>query len=135
MPRKSKAAYFYVDLSEIPEQHRQEVLEDAVMGGTEYGVREVETVHNGPARRAIYGVYYGPDEAKWAAAREQFGLDEASLTDEELEAREEALRESAKAEAEAEAAKIEAAEEAEVRRVTGETADEEAPKKNKAKQA
>ena len=136
MARRSKAAYRLIDIGEVPDTHRQELMEDIAMGGVEFGVREVEVIHNGPARQPIYGIYFGPDEAKWEAAQKEFGVEAPEgLSEEEAEAREEALRQQREKDAAEEADRIREAEEAEVRRVTKEEAkDDKSPAKtNKAK--
>lgn len=122
MARKSKAAYRLVDLSELSDEQRRDVIEDAMMGAGEYGVREVEVVHNGPARQSIYGVYFGPDEAKWETALKEFGEEPEELSEEEQEAREEVLRGRQQEIAAAEAERVREAEEREVRRIAGDDA-------------
>lgn len=145
----SKAAYFLVDVNELPEEHRADLIEDALAGGGEYGLKVVEEAHNGAARQPIFGVYYdvkkadgtfriepqtgleiGNDETKWNAAKAEFGLDaEAIEADEDGE---EALRQSSAAAAEAEAERVRAAEEAELEAITNPDSD---TGTNKAKRA
>jgi hypothetical protein len=78
---RSKAAYFLVDVSELPADIKAEVLEDANAGGGEFGLRIVEAIHNGPAQQMIYGVYYGPDEDKWNEAKKDLGITSTSIAD------------------------------------------------------
>jgi len=132
---KSKAAYFLVDLTLLSAEDAKLIIEDAAMGGGEFGVRVVEEVHNGPASQPIYGVYYDVvpgtgDETKWNAAKAEFGIsvDELGVekTEEEqlaeMEAEEARLRAAAASDAEAEAERVRAAEEAELEAVTKQNA-------------
>ncbi len=82
--RGSKQAYFYVDVSKIPQEAREALVEDASMGGAQYGMRIVELIHNGPAQSPVYGVYYGEDEKKWALAQEELTFDSEEADDEVL---------------------------------------------------
>jgi hypothetical protein len=119
---KSKAAYTLVDLSEVPAEYLQDILEDAATGGGEYGVRVVEESINGGASHPIYGVY-DHDVAKWEQAKEEMGAGTLTLTEEEAEKREEALRSQAEAAAAVAAAKLDETEAAEVAEVTGDDPD------------
>ena len=86
MARGSKQAYFHVDITEFPKDVRDTLVEDASMGGAQYGLRVVELIHNGPAQAPIYGVYYGDDEVKFKEglaelAAEYNGDEEVDLTE------------------------------------------------------
>lgn len=72
---RSAPAYRHVDISCIPDEHRDEILGDADGGGAEFGLQVVEIVHNGPAQAPIYGVY-AHNEDRWAAAKNDFGFSE-----------------------------------------------------------
>lgn len=120
---KSKAAYTLVDLSDLPADVRQEVMEDALAGGGEYGVRVVEEVHNGAARAQIFG-YYHADQEKWDEAKKELGITGSEVEDGEVtgEAGEDpraqaALRQAAEQRASAEADAIRTAEDESVRQV------------------
>lgn len=122
-PKKSKAAYVLVDLSDLPADIKQEVLEDALAGGGEYGVRVVEEVHNGPARAQIFGVY-DHDADKWDEAKKELGITGSEVEDGEVVAtethsplEEAALRQKAEQMALAEADRIRTAEDAEVQAI------------------
>lgn len=82
-PNKSKAAYTLVDLSDLPADVRKEVMEDALAGGGEYGVRVVEEVHNGAARAQIFG-YYHTDQDKWEDAKKELGITGSEVDDGEV---------------------------------------------------
>jgi hypothetical protein len=120
--RASKAAYFLVDTNTIPAEHRAEIMDDVAMGGGEFGLRVVEEVHNGPARSQILGVYFGPDEEKWTAAKAEFGIAD-------VETDEVALVEGAQEQTDNAAAAAQAAEEARVAAIVGEEAPNKAPKR------
>lgn len=129
---RNKAAYTLVDLSELPEDIRAMILEDASAGGKEFGVRVVEETVNGPARAAIYGVYDHDVEA-WNAAKEEFGISGEEIDDSEVTAgtlddgsRESALRAAAQEQVNADAERIRVADEAELKKIVG---DEEPPAK------
>lgn len=120
----SKAAYYLVDISELPSDLKAEILEDAAAGGGEYGIRVVEEIHNGPARANIYGVYYGVDDEKWQAAKEELGISSSTVADEAVQTedadplKEAALRQAAEEAALVEAEKVRVAEAAEVEKIT-----------------
>lgn len=82
-PNKSKAAYTLVDLSELPAETRQEVLEDALAGGGDFGIRVVEEVVNGAARAQLFG-YYHADQEKWDAAKSELGIASDEVDDTEV---------------------------------------------------
>jgi hypothetical protein len=130
---RGKAAYFLVDLAALSDEDRQLVFDDALMGGGDYGVRVVEEVINGPATQPIYGVYYGPDEEKWAQAQADFAAAPAGepVENETDEEREERLRAAAERQASVDADAQRAAEEAELQRITKEDADTAKANKNK----
>lgn len=134
-PRKS-AAYTLVDLSDLDEQLRKDLIEDANAGGGQYGIRVVEESVNGGARAPIYGVYDdGPDADRWEQAKKDLGIDGTEIDDADayvssgvgLEVtdprREAAIREAAAQRVEAEAGRIRAGEAAAVREITGEEDD------------
>lgn len=140
---RGKAAYTLVDLSDLPADVRQEIMEDALAGGGEYGLRVVEEVHNGAARAQIFGYYrdvkkadgtfftrkndaggeveIGNDETKWNAAKAEFGITSSDEDDAAVSAEagndprtEAALRQAAEQKAAAEADAVRTAEEAAV---------------------
>jgi hypothetical protein len=122
---RSKAAYFLVDVSELPADIKAEVLEDANAGGGEFGLRIVEAIHNGPAQQMIYGVYYGPDEDKWNEAKKDLGITSTSIADSEVGSeqgadpmREAAIRQKAEEAALAEADRIRTADDTAINAVT-----------------
>lgn len=134
---RSKAAYSLVDISDLPRDVRDAIIEDAQAGGGEYGVRVVEEMVNGPVRSPIYGVY-DFDAEKWDAAKAELGIVATDIPDNEVQSetdvdeREDAQRAAARESAQTEAARIREAEEAEVRRVTKEDEDKPDKPKNKA---
>jgi hypothetical protein len=79
--KRNTAAYRLVDVSSIPSEHYDEVIEDASTGGGLYGLRIVEVVYNGPAQQPIYGVYK-EDEEKWKEAQSDFGFTDPGKSDE-----------------------------------------------------
>lgn len=109
---RSAAAYRHVDVTCIPQEHREEILNDAEAGGREFGLCVVEQAHNGPAITNIYGVYKGDAEAAWELTKEEFGFSEEN-PDVNLTAK--AVDDASAA---AEAAR--AAEEAELAKIAGE---------------
>lgn len=124
--RASEAAYFVVNLNELEPSFRQQVLEDAEVGGMEFGVRVVEEIHNGPARSAIYGVYktvqdgdgkvLSDDEGKWNAAKAEYNVPDSVDDDKAAETAATTAADAAAAEAD----RVREAEEAEQRRITKE---------------
>lgn len=137
MARRSKdvsAAYTLIDLSDLPDDVRQDIIEDATGGGgNEYGVRVVEEAVNGPARQALFGVYKGDDADKWAAAKEELGISGSEVDDAEVTGidtldprREAALRQAAIERAGAEAERIRTAEEADIAEIVGDEGEERA---------
>lgn len=125
MPRinKSRAAYTLVDLSEVPSQYLQAILEDAALGGGEYGVRVVEESVNGGASHPIYGVYEH-DVEKWEEAKLEMEVGTFTMTEEEIAEREEKLRGQAAAVAQAQANALDAADAVQVAAVTGDDPDQ-----------
>lgn len=126
----SKAAYYLVDLSELPLDIKREIILGAEAGGGDYGVRVVEEIHNGPARQNLYGVYYGPDDELWQKAKADFGIASEQVADEAVSgeapvdpAKEAALRQAAEEAATAEADRIRTAEATEIAAVTGDEVD------------
>lgn len=110
MPRKASGqAYYLIDLNELTPAQRAEVVEDAALGGGDFGVRVVEIIHNGPAQTSLYGVYYGADDDLWHATLEEFAADGGGELSEEQE---DAIRTRASALADADAAAQEKAEQA-----------------------
>lgn len=128
-------AYTLLDISELDEELRKDIIEDARAGGGLYGVRVVEESIFGGASAPIYGVYKdGPDADRWAKAKKELGISGSEIADGDVVAgagaveitdprREAALREQAAQRVEAEAARIRAGEDAEVARITGEEVD------------
>lgn len=128
----SAAAYTLVDMSDLDEDVRKEIVEDAAAGGGNYGIRVVEESINGGARAPIYGYYKdGPDADRWEEAKKQFGLSAAEGDDAEARAaasgevtdprREAALRQAAEERARADADALRSREDAEVERISGQT--------------
>ena len=128
MAQSSKAAYFVVDANKL----HKEMREDALMGGSQFGVRVVEEAVNGIARQPVFGVYYNVlakdgktklsnDEDKFVEACAEFGI-ELPTADED------AVRQEAEAAAAADAEAVRRQEEEAVRAVTGDT-DADAAKK------
>lgn len=124
---KGKAAYFIVDTSSLPDEHRAEILEDAFDGGSQFGLKIVEEYINGPARQPVYGVYYGEDEKKWEEAKADFGFAAEEADD--------SVRQAAEAKAVADGENARAAEDAAVEAVVNPPTDDgsSAPVVNKAK--
>lgn len=121
---QSKAAYYLVDLSELPTDVKNDILEDAAAGGGDYGCRVVEEIHNGPARAALYGVYYGEDDEKWQKAKADFGISGSEVEDAEVipvtpedPAKEASLRQAAEEAANTEANRVRSLEEAEIAKI------------------
>ncbi len=130
-PALSSAAYTLVDLSDLDDETRKDIIEDASAGGGNYGVRVVEEVVNGGASAPLYGYYKdGPDAERWAKAKKELGISATEVDDGEVSSgaggpstdprREAALREAAAQRVEAEADRIRAGEDAEVAAITGE---------------
>lgn len=137
----SAAAYTLVDLNDLDDDLRKDIIEDASAGGGRYGIRVVEEAVNGAARAPIFGVYNeGPDADRWAKAKEDLGLEGTEVDDAEAYAgsglevtdphREAALREAAAQTVEEEADRIRSGEQNAVRDITGDT-DEEAARRNR----
>lgn len=130
--KSSAAAYSLLDLSELDEDLRKDIIEDAHAGGGVYGIRVVEESVNGPARAPIYGVYKeGPDADRWSDAKKELGISGSEIDDSEVyagvgsrlvpdERREALLREQAAQRAEAEADAIRSGERAAVEEIAGE---------------
>lgn len=126
----SKAAYALVDLSELHEETRKDIIADALEGGGTYGIRVVEEAINGAARAPLFGVYLdGPDAEKWANAKKELGLGVVELKEGERPGdivetldprRETALREAAAQAANAQADKIRAGEAEAIAAIVGE---------------
>lgn len=74
---RSAPAYRHVDITCIPEEHREEILSDADAGGKDFGLVVVEIAHNGPAQTNIYGVYKH-DEERWLEAQAELGFEETN---------------------------------------------------------
>jgi hypothetical protein len=128
--RRSTAAYTLLDLSDLDDDDRKAIIEDANAGGGAYGIRVVEHSVNGGATAPIYGVYKtGPDADRWAETKKKFNLGSTEVDDSTVIAgvgvevddprREAALREAAAQTAEAEADRIRAGEAEAVRTITG----------------
>jgi hypothetical protein len=126
--RSSAAAYTLIDISGLPKELQDEIVQDAAAGGADYGVRVVEESVNGAARAPLYGVYKGEDEERWTEAKKELGISASKVDDADVSAasgpdadprREAALREAAAQRAAAEADRIRASEDAEVVAVTG----------------
>jgi len=125
---QSQRAYTYIDISELEDDLRKDIIEDANAGGGLYGVRVVEESVFGGARAPIYGVYNdGPDADRWAAAKKELGLSSSTIGDDQIAPasvevtdprREAAIREAAAQRVEAEAARIRAGEDAEIEAIT-----------------
>ena len=112
--RLSTAAYRVIDIESIPEEHREQIMDDANGGGGLFGLRVVEIAINGPAQFPIYGVYDVDDE-KWGDAQEDFGFTEKTCdSDEDHEAREKRIADEAAQKADAAAAAAKAKEDAEL---------------------
>jgi hypothetical protein len=114
--KNSEPAYRLVDLSILDPADRTEVIEDAVAGGADFGVKVVEINHNGPAQTNVYGVYVKGAEGekhsdleKWEAFLEDVGVSEDAVD-------EETIRAASAASADDQAAAAEQAEEAELAR-------------------
>lgn len=131
--KSSAAAYSLLDLSDLDEDLRKDIIEDAHAGGGVYGIRVVEESVNGAARAPIYGVYKeGPDADRWADAKKELGISGSEIDDSEVytgagvvglvadPAREALLRERAAQTAAGEADRIRAGENREVEAITGE---------------
>ena len=127
----SAAAYVLVDLSDLDDDVRKDIVEDASAGGGTYGIRVVEEVINGAASAPLFGYYKGgADEERWTDAKKELGLSASEADDSTVYAgagglaldprREAALREAAAQRVESEAARIRAGEDADVAAVTGE---------------
>lgn len=82
---RAKAAYTLVDVSGLPDDVRKAIVEDANIGGSEYGVRVVEEHINGPARVPVYGVY-DFDAEKWGAAKEELSIAAEEVDDAAVDA-------------------------------------------------
>jgi hypothetical protein len=79
---KSKMAYTLVDLSDLEDDLRKDIIQDAREGGGTYGIRVVEESVNGGARAPIYGVYNdGPDADRWTDAKKTLGIDSEEADD------------------------------------------------------
>lgn len=125
---QSQRAYTYVDISELDDDLRKDIIEDANAGGGLYGIRVVEESIFGGARAPIYGVYNdGPDAERWAAAKKELDLSSSTIGDDQIAPvgievtdprREAAIREAAAQRVEAEAARIRASEDAEIEAIT-----------------
>lgn len=140
---RSKAAYTLVDLSDLDEELRKDIILDASEGGGIYGVRVVEEAVNGGARAPIYGVYNdGPDAERWAAAKDKLGLSGEQVDDSEIyqgagvevtdPRREAALRQAAAEQATGEAERLRSAERTEVAAITGDDDDDAAARRTPA---
>lgn len=127
MARDSQQAYVVIDMSFLPDELRELVIEDASAGGRSYGITIVEQFHNGPAVNPVYGYYKSPnpDEENWQATQNEFGF-----SYDDLSADADAVRSKAADDAAAEAADIKAKEDAAVAAVTG---DDDSKTKNKMK--
>lgn len=116
--KNSEPAYRLVDLSILDPADQAEVMEDAAMGGADFGVKVVEINHNGPAQTNVYGVYIKAAEGekhsdleKWEAFLADCGVSEdPDAVDEET------IRATAAASADDQAAKADEFEEAELAR-------------------
>lgn len=130
---QSQRAYTYVDISDLDDDLRKDIIEDANAGGGLYGIRVVEESIFGGARAPIYGVYNdGPDADRWADAKKQLDLSSSTIDDGDVAPvsievtdprREAAIREAAAQRVEAEAARIRAGEDAEIEAITHGSAD------------
>jgi len=129
------AAYTLVDLSDLHEETRKDIIEDAYAGGGVYGVRVVEESVNGAARAPLFGVYkMGQDASRWEDAKKELGLGSTEVGDDEVTPyvdvevvdprREAALREAAAQRAYAEGDRIRSGEAEAIRDIVGEDADE-----------
>ena len=79
---RSKAAYTLVDLSDLEDDLRKDIILDANEGGGTYGIRVVEESVNGGARAPIYGVYNeGPDAERWTEAKDKLGISGEEVDD------------------------------------------------------
>lgn len=123
---RGRPAYTLVDLSDLPAEHRQEILDDAMAGGGTYGIRVVEEVINGPARQPMFG-YYEHDADKWDDAKKELGISASDVADDEVkpgplvdENAEANLRQRAEEAANREADRIRQAEDKELQAITGE---------------
>lgn len=141
--RQSKAAYTLVDLSDLDEDLRKDIMRDAVEGGGIYGIRVVEESVNGGARAPIYGVYNdGPDADRWNTAKQKLDIEGDEVDDSSVYSgagvevtdprKEAALREGAAIKAEQEARRLRAAEVDEVTAITGDTDEETAARRSSA---
>lgn len=127
--QNAPAAYTLVDISELPDEIRDDIIEDANAGGGQYGIRVVEESVNGGARAPIYGYYRdGEDAERWTKAKKKFNLSAAEVDDGDVVGagvditdprREAAIREGAAQRAEQQADRIRAGEDAEVEAITG----------------
>lgn len=127
--RSTAAAYTLIDVSALPDEIRQQVIDDALIGGPDFGVRVVEEAVNGPARSAIFGVYKGEDEERWKEAKKELKISSTEIPDGEVAPsgasvdvdprREAALRQAAAEQAAAQADNVRTAEDAEVEAITG----------------
>lgn len=129
---RSKAAYTLVDLSDLDDELRKDIILDASEGGGIYGVRVVEEAVNGGARAPIYGVYNdGPDADRWAKAKDKLGISGEQVDDSEVYTgagvevfdprKEAALRQAAAEKALGDAEALRSAERDEVAAITGDT--------------
>lgn len=134
--KHSAAAYTLVDLSDLDDDLRKDIVEDATAGGGLYGIRVVEESVNGGARSPIFGVYKdGPDADRWTQAKKDLEITGTTVDDSEAYAgtgievtdplRAAALREAAAQKADALADSIRAGENDALAAITGDT-DEEA---------
>jgi hypothetical protein len=133
----TRAAYTLVDLSGLDKEDQKELVEDAMNGGAQYGIRVVEESINGGASAPIFGYYNAPnpDADKWAQAKKDLGLDASDVDDSEVASaavgvieadprRAAALREQAAQNAAARADAIRAGEASAIAEITGEEDDE-----------
>jgi hypothetical protein len=140
---RTAAAYTLVDLSDVDEKVRKDIIEDANAGGANYGVRVVEESVNGGARAPIYGVYdTGPDHDRWVEAKKDLKLSATEVGDDEVYTgaggpevsdprREAALREAAAQRAEGEADRIRSGEIDAVQAITGDTDEDAAARRGR----
>lgn len=137
--RRSEPAYVLVDPSALPDELRDEILEDANAGGETYGLRVVEEMVVGGARAPLYGYYkdvkdpanpeklLNDSETRWNNAKTELGISSAEVSDDEVAPfgatadprREAALRQQAQSQALAEATRIQEMEDGEVAEITG----------------
>jgi len=128
----AKAAYTLVDLSDLDDELRKDIILDANEGGGIYGIRVVEESVNGGARAPIYGVYNeGPDADRWADAKKKLGITGEDIDDSEVysgaglevtDARKEAaIRQAAREKALTDAENLRSSESRAVSEITGDT--------------